>query len=1180
MPETPNTYREAIAYVRRMQGEAEKIRQTCEQELSLFERALESANGLCRRLRDSGYWGDPTCVANRERDLRRNMTDFTAVQFSEDVLAGVETAETILLGQGSRYGASDRDAKDARLVNLCTYLRVLMHFFSNEENHRRYRQWIADEHEQALRALLEKTAAQVAPFLKKAPAQAHIAVPPIGERVDMPGDFPASAPLPVGHYLPVDRDWVRTASDILGEATEELDYKRLILQMAQSQRTQDAFSPDLAVATAGNHLLIRQPHFSARELDDRADIPDDRPLIELYETLMLRYVGLFPRISKRIAVIQPRNLSELSTLAHQLSQTCRDLVLAGEGREGRGSDAATADTLQRLLADCRASKEFLTPPWDSIAAYNADNYRKGIWKQMTLLLIKDYPVGFDDRAVEYLRSILQEGHKFGITVVMSVCDDRLAELTAASRGDAYTDVLSYFDPRNVFTVHGYELVSRDSYERVGFRDTVLSPKKFHMQAYLAGLERYFSNSRDPAIPLETLFETSPEAVRERRANFSRVLDIPIGKSGTANRHMKLYRTGGGSPHVVIAGTTGSGKSVLLQDIIISAACHYSPDELEMYLFDFKETPKGFERYGTGFPHVKKIATQCKERDIYELLRMIRTIYTERMTRVGAAGFADIGSYNAHVLAHGGKLIPRMMVIIDEYQTITSEICLELLLEIAQKGREFGVSLIMASQSNKVTVFGNIIRQFGHRIEFKNEPIGELINHIGSRAQELNGPKGLCFYSEDGSTGTPMLLRCAYVNDEDKNEVIGAYAETIRRHFGRHPDATYRIGSVRRICRPVDFSARRGSFSPLPSAAGGFAAGHTPLFDGEGEEEAEWLETARDKYRSAESASDRGFLLRLGLGSIGLSGVEYRLDRQNPYLLLCGNAERLQSVEYSVMRSAVMAAEEDRGHASRPCVYYLDGDLQGDRRTPVYAMKGQMGDIFYADNSRAGLTEALARIHAEYECRRGCAGVRDYQPMIVMLAAFDRMVSLLAEDEGGVSLSARPAPRARTPRRFDEATLDARFAQMNTPASGEEAHPTASERGGSASIPAPPAAAGKSAAELLESLFTLDMHKYDIFLCIRLGDPGECQYLRKKLREGSLSSLIFLDRRSTHAGNRAEADRDEALAAMATYAGSFLSKRTSKLSRADIQTDYAYRLSNTDSLEFIPYEYVLRGGGDV
>ena len=68
---------------------------------------------------------------------------------------------------------------------------------------------------------------------------------------------------------------------------------------------------------------------------------------------------------------------------------------------------------------------------------------------------------------------------------------------------------------------------------------------------------------------------------------SELIEIPIGKNGGEIHSLRFDTTGGNSPHALIIGGTGSGKSNLLHAIILSGAYRYSPRDLQIYLIDFK-----------------------------------------------------------------------------------------------------------------------------------------------------------------------------------------------------------------------------------------------------------------------------------------------------------------------------------------------------------------------------------------------------------------------------------------------------------------------------------------------------------------------------------------------------------------------------------------------------------------
>ena len=87
------------------------------------------------------------------------------------------------------------------------------------------------------------------------------------------------------------------------------------------------------------------------------------------------------------------------------------------------------------------------------------------------------------------------------------------------------------------------------------------------------------------------------------------VDVPLGRAGaTKLQHLRLGN--GTSQHVLISGKTGSGKSTLLHVLITNLALRYSPDEVELYLIDFKKGVE-FKAYAPNLPHARVIAIESE-----------------------------------------------------------------------------------------------------------------------------------------------------------------------------------------------------------------------------------------------------------------------------------------------------------------------------------------------------------------------------------------------------------------------------------------------------------------------------------------------------------------------------------------------------------------------------------------
>jgi len=158
-------------------------------------------------------------------------------------------------------------------------------------------------------------------------------------------------------------------------------------------------------------------------------------------------------------------------------------------------------------------------------------------------------------------------------------------------------------------------------------------------------------------------------------------------------------------HCFIIGQSGTGKSVFLHDVIIGAMAKYSPEELELYLMDFKIGGVEFNRYKNE-KHVKALLVDNSDIQItLEILRDISNKMRERGKLLRASGVSNIVEYNA---VNPTKKMPRIVFIADEchvmFPTMNSkeaklyrEIS-EILQKIAKEGRSQGVHLVLATQT--------------------------------------------------------------------------------------------------------------------------------------------------------------------------------------------------------------------------------------------------------------------------------------------------------------------------------------------------------------------------------------------------------------------------------------------------------------------------------------------------
>jgi len=226
------------------------------------------------------------------------------------------------------------------------------------------------------------------------------------------------------------------------------------------------------------------------------------------------------------------------------------------------------------------------------------------------------------------------------------------------------------------------------------------------------------------------------------------------------------------PHLLIAGATGSGKSVCINSIIISLLYKAKPDEVKLILID----PKVVELSNyNGIPHLM-IPVVTDPPKASAALGWAVSEMNERYNKFAEVGVRDLESYNEYVKANDepDKYLPQVVIIIDELadlimaakNQVEDSIC-----RLAQKARAAGMHLIIATQRPSVDVITGVIKaNVPSRIAFA------VSSGIDSRtildmngAENLLGKGDMLFFPRD--IPKPVRVQGCFVSDHEVNDVI-------------------------------------------------------------------------------------------------------------------------------------------------------------------------------------------------------------------------------------------------------------------------------------------------------------------------------------------------------------------------------------------------------------------------
>jgi S-DNA-T family DNA segregation ATPase FtsK/SpoIIIE len=226
------------------------------------------------------------------------------------------------------------------------------------------------------------------------------------------------------------------------------------------------------------------------------------------------------------------------------------------------------------------------------------------------------------------------------------------------------------------------------------------------------------------------------------------------------------------PHLLIAGATGSGKSVCLNEIISTFLLTKSPDEVKLLMFD----PKMVELTGyNGVPHL-----QCPVvTDMDKVVGALRLVVNEMQRRYDVfskAGVRNLDGYRMKVADEpNAERVPYLVVILDELADLmlTSPMDVEGLIQrLTQMGRAAGIHLILATQRPSVDVITGIIKaNVPARIAFavSSQTDSRVILDMPG-AERLLGRGDMLYLPPDAAK--PVRIQGAFVEDNDVHYIVG------------------------------------------------------------------------------------------------------------------------------------------------------------------------------------------------------------------------------------------------------------------------------------------------------------------------------------------------------------------------------------------------------------------------
>lgn len=587
------------------------------------------------------------------------------------------------------------------------------------------------------------------------------------------------------------------------------------------------------------------------------------------------------------------------------------------------SAEAMLERLQKINAQIdEFIQEKLGNKYKDILDYNLNTPNRA--EPVTLLILYDFPSGMDGRSLDILSNILKNGNKCGVFTIMC------------------------FNPNITFS--RYESIDErlENLQRfcamVEFKDRHYRLLPYNLQINLPNVLK-----GDAADDFIKEYVEKSEQIKKQGLSFrdivskdffsmdsSKSMHIPVG-IGDGDSIVDIIIGEGSSHHGLIAGATGSGKSTLLHTLIMSSMLHYSPEQLNLYLMDFKSGTEFKVYESVKLPHIKLLALDAMQEFGESILEKLagRSDGDEK-SEIDKRGelFKSVGqtSLSGYIQATG-KPLPRILVIMDEFQVLFNDSlnrkvamnCAELAKRIVTEGRSFGIHLLMATQSTKVisdlTLSRGTIEQMRIRIGLKcGEDDARYLFSDQNDTKALSmmkGPIGTAVMNLDYTEQANIGFRAAYCDDETQKE----YLEKIAAAFS---DRAYTLQTF------------------------------------EGSRTVQLL----DYYRDSRVGFTTESPVNVHMGSLIKVAPPFAIciDKKKKHnLLICGSNERMASTILGNYMISVLMNKNSM-------VYCIDGDyLVGDESSmPFYNALTCFGERFKVAYDRADIIHFINDAYSKYQ----------------------------------------------------------------------------------------------------------------------------------------------------------------------------------------------------------------------
>lgn len=494
------------------------------------------------------------------------------------------------------------------------------------------------------------------------------------------------------------------------------------------------------------------------------------------QLLALRFLTAMPAGKARLTLIDPVGLGDNFASFSQLADY-DEQILGGQiwttSKQIVEQLARLSETVERILQD------YLRNDFVDLRAYNATAGE--VAEPYRLVVVANFPAGFTEQTARQLANLAAAGPRCGVYTVVIVDEEQ--SLPHGFSVDELTQNAVLLKSERGRLVWKYPLFERLPLEL----DALPGPERLNSLLQQIGQQSHEASRVE--VPFEAVAPPAEEIWTHDNAG---ELAAPIGRAGARQRQaLRLGR--GTSQHVLIAGKTGSGKSTLLHAMITNLALHYSPDQVEFYLVDFKKGVE-FQAYAAGqLPHARVIAIESEREFGVSVLERLDVELRERGERFRQAGVQDLAAMRRAVPQES---FPRILLIIDEFQELfvaddkLAQDAALLLDRLVRQGRAFGIHVLLGSQTlaGTYSLPRSTLGQMAVRIALEcSEADAHLIlSEENGAARLLSRPGEAIYNDQNGRTAGNQPFQVVWLPDAKRQAYLAQLKKLAEQLAGERP----------------------------------------------------------------------------------------------------------------------------------------------------------------------------------------------------------------------------------------------------------------------------------------------------------------------------------------------------------------------------------------------------------